>query len=324
MTCSPRRERTPTRFTVAVARELDVVQAHLGTGASVLARIVDDEWMVLGVAANDGIALQPGDVLDAGPTLCARMLAGRGPAYARDVSAVPAHATARFLVELGVGAYLGAPVRLPGGAPFGTLCALDRRPRPELTAAHLAFVVEIADRLGIEVDGEQTRLAAARTETRGRLAAECDALTGLLSRSAWEATIAFEAGQASLGDRQTVLVLDIDGLKTANERRGRDGGDRILRHVAGALRGTVGPEGVVARLGGDEFGVLLHGPTMRRADALVDALRRSLRDAGVVVRFTAGIASANGGAALPAACELAEHRLHALKAASRSGRLDHD
>jgi diguanylate cyclase (GGDEF)-like protein len=54
-----------------------------------------------------------------------------------------------------------------------------------------------------------------------------------------------------------VVVIDLDGLKLANDTRGHDLGDRLLRSLAAVVRGCVRAQDVVARLGGDEIGVLM-------------------------------------------------------------------
>ena len=320
MTRPPSRAAAATPFGAAVCQVLEGVQRRLGTAATVLTRIEDDEWVVLQAAGDDGIVLRPGDIFDAGATLCTRMLAGHGPALAPDTATVPAYATAPLLAELGIGAYVGAPVRLSDGTLFGTVCALDRRPRPELTAIHLAFLGAAADQLATRVEDERVRLAAARAAIAHRLGGERDALTGLAARAAWDAAIELEAGEAGLGDRYAVLILDIDGLRITNDRRGRDGGDAILRRVADALGRNAAPAAVVARLGGDEFGVLLHGRAAAgEAHRLHDEVRRLLRAGPAPVRITAGIATARGGQNLPDAVQLANARLYALKAARRNG-----
>jgi signal transduction histidine kinase len=67
--------------------------------------------------------------------------------------------------ELGIHAYLGVPLRAPGGEPLGALCAVDNRPRA-WSAADLATMHDIADAV--------TTTIALRTSEhrRARLAAD--------------------------------------------------------------------------------------------------------------------------------------------------------
>lgn len=66
-------------------------------------------------------------------------------------------------------------------------------------------------------------------------------------------------------------ILDIDRLKTHNERGGRSLGDSVLKGVADVIKGSVRDSDVVARYGGDEFFVML--PATHFAGSLVVASR---------------------------------------------------
>jgi diguanylate cyclase (GGDEF)-like protein len=85
-----------------------------------------------------------------------------------------------------------------------------------------------------------------------------DALTGLLSRSAFESDLA--ALLAERPDPVWVIYLDVDRFKTINDGSGHSAGDDVLRAIADRLRASVTPGTLVARLGGDEFVVAMRGP----------------------------------------------------------------
>lgn len=58
----------------------------------------------------------------------------------------------------------------------------------------------------------------------------------------------------------TVLVFDVDDLKTFNDRYGHAAGDQILREAVRLLESVIRPTDRVCRIGGDEFAVIFHEP----------------------------------------------------------------
>jgi diguanylate cyclase (GGDEF)-like protein len=91
-----------------------------------------------------------------------------------------------------------------------------------------------------------------------RRASALDPLTGVGNRIAWDVA-ATELRNAAASDGRTfaVLSVDLDDLKSVNDRYGHQAGDTVIRAAANLLRGSVREGDVVARVGGDEFLVLL-------------------------------------------------------------------
>ena len=99
-------------------------------------------------------------------------------------------------------------------------------------------------------------------------AAAHDALTGLANRSSFIRAMEELVGQArkdgtadttkSVGaSGHQFMFIDLDHFKLVNDTGGHAAGDALLKRVAEAVRGVLGPEDIVARLGGDEFAVIL-------------------------------------------------------------------
>ena len=57
----------------------------------------------------------------------------------------------------------------------------------------------------------------------------------------------------------SVAVIDVDGLKAANDQWGHAAGDELLRRAGEVLAGVVTKPACAARTGGDEFAVLMPG-----------------------------------------------------------------
>ena len=68
-----------------------------------------------------------------------------------------------------------------------------------------------------------------------------------------------------------MLFIDVDGLKSINDRRGHGAGDAALIHLTEQMSASVRKTDIVARIGGDEFAILLdHCPP----DVAVETARR--------------------------------------------------
>ena len=139
-------------------------------------------------------------------------------------------------------------------APVGLLAAFAAADRPSV----LLLLLPLVALLALLADDRRERidltLALSRAYKAENEAARRDALTGLANRLAWDEGVA-AAQQA--GVPTSVVLLDVDRLKLANDTRGHDFGDALLQAIGAVIDETIGDAGLVARLGGDEFAVLL-------------------------------------------------------------------
>ena len=91
-----------------------------------------------------------------------------------------------------------------------------------------------------------------------KLLSETDELTGLYNTRGFAIAANRLFGQAQRYGRQaSVLMIDCDNLKAANDTHGHETGNRLLRQVANAVQSELRATDVPARYGGDEFIVLL-------------------------------------------------------------------
>ncbi len=122
-----------------------------------------------------------------------------------------------------------------------------------------------------------------------------DSLTTLHSRDFFLSELRQEILRASRTGRPfAVAMIDLDGLKAANDRFGHDWGDNLLKAVAEAMRGDIRITDVAARYGGDEFVLMLpetdiDGAILVAEKIRVDISRIALPHNGAVVRTSASI-----------------------------------
>jgi diguanylate cyclase (GGDEF)-like protein len=71
----------------------------------------------------------------------------------------------------------------------------------------------------------------------------------------------------------TVIIADLNGLKTANDDLGHGAGDALLRRAGEVFNSIVDKPSHAARIGGDEFVVLMPGTDRAGGQAMVDVIR---------------------------------------------------
>lgn len=118
-----------------------------------------------------------------------------------------------------------------------------------------------------------------------------DALTGLMRKAHFEKALANEL-QASPTVYSSVVLIDLDGFKDANDRLGHAAGDVVLRRFAEVARSVLRRGDLVGRIGGDEFALALLGLETETARTIVERLRGEFekRCAREGVSFSFGIA----------------------------------
>jgi diguanylate cyclase (GGDEF)-like protein len=151
-----------------------------------------------------------------------------------------------------------------------------------LTALALWFALGGVAALFVSIVRVQ-RLGLAADERAARTQARVDPLTGLGNRRAFDETLARAIAGARRADRPFAIVIaDLAGFKSVNDRFGHIEGDRCLRQVAGALRETVRGPDACFRWGGDEFALVLPATDRASADRVAERVSRAV-ESGVAL-----------------------------------------
>ena len=104
-------------------------------------------------------------------------------------------------------------------------------------------------------------------------AAYVDILSGLYNRQYFNNILLMHSKNGGAAGALAGIMLDIDSLKSINDRFGHAEGDEAISIAGRILRAAVGHQGVLCRLGGDEFIILMHINSQKEIGELVDIIK---------------------------------------------------
>ena len=150
----------------AVPTILDVVCRATGMGFAAVARVTEQRWICCAVNDLIQFGLQPGGELKVETTICHEVREMRAPVVIDHVAEDSLYCRHHTPAMYGFQSYISMPIVLEDGRFFGTLCAIDPKPRrlnnPETIGMFRLFAELIAFHLAA---GE--RLAASEASLSG-------------------------------------------------------------------------------------------------------------------------------------------------------------
>ncbi len=212
-------------------------------------------------------------------------------------------------MKYGMRCYLGFPVRLPNGRPFGTICMLDDKEN-HFSQDMKDFMEKMRDLI--------------ESYLKLLLLSVADGLTGIYNRNYLNIAAEREVRAARRSRRpMSLLLMDVDGFKGINDTFGHLAGDRVLRNFARAMVASLKGGGIPFRFGGDEFVVLLPDTVLEDATARAERLRASVERKkilpGTGVTVSIGAAQWDPGESLDRWLMRADRALYRVKNGGRNG-----
>ena len=210
------------------------------------------------------------------------------------------------LREAGVASLGALRVDVPGAAD-GVLVMAGRR--------HVVLSTDRVELLELLAAHVSSCLRTAEALRASRERAAQDPLTGLGHHAAFYEALA----GAHRRPRTAVLLCDLDGFKTLNDRDGHQHGDQVLRDVAAALGGALRRGDRLFRIGGDEFAALVAVAGDDEALEAGERLRAAVAAADLGLTVSIGVAVPRDGEADTALVGRADRALYGVKATGRDG-----
>jgi response regulator RpfG family c-di-GMP phosphodiesterase len=155
----------PANVPAGMQRLLELARSQLAMPVSCLARVNGDDYGFAGFSGEpERFGIAKGDTMRLADTLCQRMLDGRIGSTVADLAADPETRDLDVTKDLGLRAYAGAPIRLRSGEIYGTLCAVDAQPHPELSDRHTELLVFLSQLAAELIEDRADQQAARRAE----------------------------------------------------------------------------------------------------------------------------------------------------------------
>ncbi|MNX24787.1 Response regulator PleD [compost metagenome] len=176
---------------------------------------------------------------------------------------------------------------LLAGTPFveaGRVTVFPLRAKQELLGLVIVATETATDTTGrelVETLVGHTALSinnATMLEQVERLAIT-DGLTGLYNRRYFNSRLETELQRSQrFAHPVSLIILDIDYFKVANDVLGHLGGDAVLKQLAVLLREKVRKVDIVARYGGEEFAIILPETTATNAAYVAEKIRNWIEE----------------------------------------------
>lgn len=120
-----------------------------------------------------------------------------------------------------------------------------------------------------------------------------DAFTGLYNRNYWE-QLKLGMVNGFIPKEFTLIVIDVDNLKSINDNRGHLVGDKVIKIVGRAIKESIRENDIAIRYGGDEFFIFLASTKKAVVKKVIDRIKKNIVKKGekekIHIEISAGTA----------------------------------
>ena len=147
-----------------------------------------------------------------------------------------------------------------------------------------------------------------------------DSFTGLYNRNYWEQLISGMMHRP-IPKRFTLIVIDVDNLKSLNDNRGHLAGDKAIRIVGQSIRESIRKRDIAFRYGGDEFFILLANTKKAIVEKVINRIKENIRKRGkeenIHIEISAGTACSDCTCEMEKVITIADSKMYKEKAGKK-------
>lgn len=164
--------------------------------------------------------------------------------------------------------YLGFPIKLPNGQPFGTICILDDKEND-----YSSHTVQLIEKMRDLIESHLKLLYISFP----------DALTNTYNRTYFNTRVEKEMQHAiETNEPLSMLLLDLDWFKQINDQLGHLTGDKVLKALAKVMNEMIEEPRIVVRHGGEEFIVLMPETGLDEAVLVAETIRQAVESSHIL------------------------------------------
>jgi signal transduction histidine kinase len=156
----------------AVPRILEVVCTMTGMGFAAVARVTNERWVALALRDTIQFGLKPGGELKVETTICSEIRDAGAPIVIDNVAEDEIYCGHPTPKMYGFQSYISVPIVLATGRFFGTLCAIDPKPRKLNTPEMLGMFKLFAELIAYQLDAREQLASSAASLLDERKTAE--------------------------------------------------------------------------------------------------------------------------------------------------------